>query len=131
MKSTLFPDFGIPLADCDVSAALDEQGIARVWFRSQGNPVVALDVAGAQRLSRRMEAAGELPAGQELAGLVKAAQALKGPGAVYDASQYGAGVYGDDGSEIARSAADRRARLFAATQTGSVESPWPPPGQMG
>jgi len=133
MKSGLFPQFGLPDADCDVTVALDEQGIPRLWFRSAGNPVVALDLTGASQLGQQMRAAGDLQE-QDLAELIRAAQALKQPAGVYDTSRYGGAAYGGDGSEIARNAAVRRGRAIAATQSGPVnpvDAVSPPPTSVG
>lgn len=126
MKSSLFPQFGIPDADCDVSVAPDDQGLPRIWFRSSGNPVVALDLTAASQLRQQIEAAGELEAAQELAGLIQAAQGLLARRRPEVAQG------GDDGSLAAhRIAEDRGRRAIAATQSGPVDAVATPPTSTG
>ena len=46
MYSKLFADHGIPVTEQQVEVRRDSQGLPRLWFRSDGNPLVGLDLTG-------------------------------------------------------------------------------------
>src|ERR1700747_3564457 len=66
MKSQLFKDIGIPLAECEIEPALDPRGVPRLWFRSVGNPLVGLDLTGASQLRQMFAHAGDADNANEI-----------------------------------------------------------------
>ena len=59
MRSSIFKEFGIPDAECDVELKPDPYGVPRLWFWSTSNAVVGLDMTGAHQLAQMLSAAGE------------------------------------------------------------------------
>ncbi len=60
MRSEFFERFGIRNVECEVEVRKDPHGLSRLWFRSEGNPLVGLDLTGASQLRQLMEAAGDV-----------------------------------------------------------------------
>jgi hypothetical protein len=51
MRSSIFKEFGIPDAECEVELKPDPYGVSRLWFWSTSNAVVGLDMTGANQLA--------------------------------------------------------------------------------
>jgi hypothetical protein len=67
MKSEFFKDFGIPATECEIEAGLHPQfRIPYLYFRSQGNPLVSLDLTGASQLRQLLAHAGEADKANEI-----------------------------------------------------------------
>jgi hypothetical protein len=76
MKSQLFPQFGLPDADCQITHERDLDGIPRLMFRSRGNPLVGLDLAGASQLRQMLVQAGNINDAHEIDRHIAAARRL-------------------------------------------------------
>lgn len=75
MKSGFFKDFGIPVADCEVEVGMHPQfRFPLVYFRSQGNPLVGLDLTGASQLRQMLTHAGEIENAREIDRHIKTCQ---------------------------------------------------------
>jgi hypothetical protein len=77
MKSELFKNFGIPVTDCQIEANFHPQfRIPYLFFRSEGNPLVGLDLTGASQLRQRLAHAGEVEQAKEIDQHIAKAQRL-------------------------------------------------------
>jgi hypothetical protein len=77
MRSTLFKDFGIPDAECDIEASFHpEFKVPYLFFRSPGNPLVGLDLTGASQLRQRLTHNGDTEKADEIDRLIQRARQL-------------------------------------------------------
>lgn len=74
MKSELFKLVGIPAAECEVEAWRDDLKVPRLLFKSEGNPVVGLDIGGATKLREMMMSAGDEGNAKEIDALIEKAR---------------------------------------------------------
>jgi hypothetical protein len=75
VKSATFKSFGIPDTECEIEVADDPHGIRRLWFRSDGNPLVGVDFGGALKMRDAMISAGESENAASIDGLIAAGKA--------------------------------------------------------
>jgi hypothetical protein len=67
MKSEFFKDFGIPVTECEIEPGMHPQfRIPYLYFRSEGNPLVGLDVTGASKLRQIFAHAGQIDEANEI-----------------------------------------------------------------
>ncbi|WP_315806373.1 MULTISPECIES: hypothetical protein [unclassified Bradyrhizobium] len=77
MRSTLFKDFGIPDAECDIESSFHPQfRVPYLFFRSTGNPLVGLDLTGASQLRQRLAQNGDTEQADEIDRLIQKARQL-------------------------------------------------------
>jgi hypothetical protein len=76
MYTPLFADHGIPVVDQEVEVRRDPQGLPRLWFRSEGNPLIGLDLGGASQLHQNLERTGDKQTADEVSRLIDQAKAL-------------------------------------------------------
>jgi hypothetical protein len=77
MRSTLFKDFGIPDAECDIEASFHPQfKVPHLFFRSPGNPLVALDLTGASQLRQKLAHNGDTEKADEIDRLIQKGRQL-------------------------------------------------------
>lgn len=77
MKSKFFTRFGIPDAECQITCERDPTGVPRLMFRSKGNPLVALGLAGASELRRMLVMAGNINEAYEIDKHMETARRLR------------------------------------------------------
>jgi hypothetical protein len=150
MKSELFKDFGIPYNECEIEPRLDDFGVPRLFFRSEGNPLVGLDLTGASQLRQMLAHAGEVAQANEIDNHIEKVRRLTMPSdmrtdandsssaqkpGVFAGVEAKAGVgdfrpppHGwmnsgadDAANQVPRMMADRQRRFIAATQSGVTE----------
>jgi hypothetical protein len=77
MLSTLFKDFGIADAACDIEASFHPLfKVPYLFFRSPGNPLVGLDLTGASQLRQMLAHNGDTEKADELDRLIRKASQL-------------------------------------------------------
>jgi hypothetical protein len=65
MYTLLFADYGIPVVDQQVEVRRDPKGLPRFCFRSDGNPVIELDLLSAGHLFQKLRLAGDMQTAAE------------------------------------------------------------------